>query len=111
MDLPQELIDKITCNLASDIPSLHSCSLVAKSWIHPSRRWLFKDVLISAYSHQRWLDRISPANVELLRNIRSFTYISDCNVWSGIHRITSTPSTITYPPSVVSNVWDCIPYP
>ena len=75
MDLPQELIDKITCNLASDIPSLHSCSLVAKSWIYPSRRWLFKDVLISGNIRQRrWLDRISPTNIDLLRNIRSFTH-------------------------------------
>ena len=83
MDLPQEVIDEITCNFASDRQSLHSCSLVAKSWIYPSRRWLFKDVLISTYTHQRWLDRISPTNIELLRNIRSFTYMSDCNVRSG----------------------------
>lgn len=81
MDLPQELIDEIICNLASDVPSLLSCSLVAKSWIHPSRKWLFKDVLISKDTRQRWLDRIPPRNVELLQNIRSFTYASGSSVW------------------------------
>ena len=92
MDLPQELIDEITCNLASDIPSLLSCSSVAKSWIYPSRRWLFKDVLVSRGTRQRWLDRISPTNVELLHNIRSFTYITDSNAWGGnpLYRIYSS---------------------
>jgi len=84
MSLPPELIDKIVYNLTSDVQSLHSCSLVAKSWIHPSRRWLFKDVLISGDTHQRWLDRISPTNVELLHHVRSFTYTSDRNVWGGV---------------------------
>src|SRR5258708_3715394 len=83
MDLPQELIDKIIGILASDVPSLHSCSLVATSWIQPSRRRLFKNILISRDTHQRWLDRISPTNAELLYNIRSFAYISDSNARGG----------------------------
>ena len=91
MSLPPELIQEVICNLASDVQSLRSCSLVAKSWIHPSRKWLFKDVSISRDTDQRWLDRISPGDVELLRNVRSFRYTSDSNVWVGVtlHSINS----------------------
>jgi len=84
MTLPPELVHEVICNLASDVQSLRSCSLVAKSWAHPSRKWLFKDVIIFRRTHQRWLDRISPGDVELLRNVRSLTYTSGRKVWDGI---------------------------
>ena len=84
MNLPPELIYEVICNLASDVQSLRSCSLVAKSWAHPSRKWIFKDVSVSGDTHQRWLDRISPGDVELLRNVRSFRYTSDSKVWVGV---------------------------
>ena len=80
MNLPPELIDEIIRNLASDVRSLRNCSLVARSWTYPSRKWLFKYVLVSKDTQQLWLSRISPTNVGLLRNIRSFTYVFDpCN--------------------------------
>ncbi|KAF9648097.1 hypothetical protein BDM02DRAFT_3115866 [Thelephora ganbajun] len=91
MPLPLELIDEIIRYLVYDIPSLCSCSLVAKTWMHLCRKWLFKDVTITRGIQQRWLDRISPTNVELLCNVRSFTYTHDPNVWNGVklHRIDS----------------------
>lgn len=89
MNLPQELIDEIIRNLASDVQSLRSCSLVAKSWAHPSRKWLFEDVLITRRIYQRWMDRISPGDVKLLRNVRSFMYFLGTSLRDGIapHRI------------------------
>lgn len=84
MSLPPELIDEIIRYHASDVRSLRSCSLVARSWTYPSRRWLFEEVLISRKNLQRWLDRISARNVELLCNVRAFTYVYDKTVWNGI---------------------------
>ena len=84
MSLPPELIDMIVCNLAPDILSLRRCSLIAKSWTYPSRKWLFKNVVISARTHQLWLDRISPGNVELLRNVRFLAYIFNKRAWDRI---------------------------
>jgi len=79
MNLPPELLHEVISNLASDVHSLRSCSLVAKSWAHPSRKWIFEDVSISGDTRQRWLDRILPGDVDLLRNVRSFRYGS--KVW------------------------------
>jgi len=81
MNLPPELLDEIICNLASDVSSLRRCSLVAKSWVHPSRKWLFKDIFISKDAHRRCLGGILPEDVELLRGVRSFTYIFDRSAW------------------------------
>ena len=58
-----------------DRQSLKSCSLVAKSWIDPSRRRLFETVLISNTDRRLWLDKISPTNTELLRHVRSLFYV------------------------------------
>lgn len=84
MNLPPELIDEIIRYLASDVLALRRCSLVAKSWTHPSRKWLFKEVRICRKTHQMWLDTISARNVELLRNVRDFTYVLDNTVRNGI---------------------------
>ena len=84
MNIPPELIDEIVRNLAFDIRSLRSCSLIVRSWAYSSRKWLFKDVLVSRKTHQLWLDRIAPTNVELLRNIQTFTYLFDTiSMWHG----------------------------
>ena len=76
MNFPQELVDEILSHLPShdeqDQRSLRNCSLVAKSWINPSRRRLFETVLIRKRDRQSWLDKISPSNTELLRHVRSF---------------------------------------
>ena len=78
MSFPQELVDEILSYLSSDDKqdqqSLRNCSLVAKSWINPSRRHLFKTILIRERDRQSWLDRISPSNIELLRHVRSFCF-------------------------------------
>jgi len=84
MSLPQELIEEILSYLTSrdkqDQQSLRNCSLVAKSWINPSRRRLFKTVVIRKRDYQSWLDKISPSNTELLRHVRSF-YFSGSGPW------------------------------
>jgi hypothetical protein len=51
--------------------------LVAKSWINPSRRRLFKTVEIRETTLQSWLDNIPPANDGLLQHVRSLSYITD----------------------------------
>lgn len=84
MTLPLELVDEIIWYLAYDARALRRCSLVAKSWVHLCRKWLFQEVVVTRRTHQLWLDRISPRDVELLRNVRSFTYISDPSVWGAI---------------------------
>lgn len=84
MTLPLELIDEIIRYLVHDVRSLYRCSLVAKPWVHLCRKWLFQEVLLTRKTHQLWLDRISPRDIELLRNVRSFTYVSDPSVSNGI---------------------------
>ena len=79
MGLPQELIDEILSYLSLDDEhgkqSLRSCSLVAKSWINPSRRHLFETVAILELTGtlQSWLDSIPPANDDLLQHVRSLS--------------------------------------
>ena len=52
--VPQELIDEILDHLAKDTRTLHSCSLVAKSWIYPSRRHLFSTLFLTANDVTKW---------------------------------------------------------
>jgi len=75
MDLPPELLDEIISYIPpDDHQSLRNCSLVAKSWIYPSRRRIFKTVIIWRETRLKsWLDVISPANVEVSQHIRSLT--------------------------------------
>jgi len=84
MVLPLELIDEIIRYLVGDVRSLRRCSLVAKPWMHLCRKWLFNDVFITKKTHQPWLNRISARDTDLLRNIRSFTFIYDPMVWGRI---------------------------
>ena len=80
MDLPQELIDEIIDQIPlTDQQSLRNCSLVAKSWVHSSRRRIFRTVDVAGATDLRlWLDKISPANVEILQHVRSLTcFIAD----------------------------------
>jgi len=91
MNLPQELIEEIIYDLTSDVQSLQSCSLVAKSWAYPSRKWLFEAVILSRRTYQRWMDRIPPENIELLRNVRSFGFLSDGRMVDGV-----TPNCIDF---------------
>ena len=52
--VPQELVDEILDHLAKDRKTLQSCSLVAKSWIHPSRRHLFDALFLTANDITKW---------------------------------------------------------
>ena len=52
--VPQELVDEILDHLAKDTATLHSCSLVAKSWIYPSRRHLFNILFLTANDITKW---------------------------------------------------------
>ena len=76
MNLPLELLDEILSYLAPHNQSLRNCSLVARSWLHPSRKRLFENVYIQDTDHQSWLDNISPTNTELLQHVHSFCFAS-----------------------------------
>ena len=102
MRFPQELVDEILNHLPSDDKqdkrTLRNCSLVAKSWVSPSRRHLFESVLINKANRQLWLDGISPANVELLWHVRSL----DC---SG-----TDPQQVIAPPPTHADIGDLYVY-
>jgi len=50
--------------------------LVSKSWTNPSRRHLFKEVNVSEKFLPSWLNRISPANHQLLQHIQVLSYVT-----------------------------------
>lgn len=52
--VPQELIDEILDHLEKDTATLQSCSLVAKPWIYPSRRHLFRTLFLTASDITKW---------------------------------------------------------
>ena len=95
MCLPQELVDEILSYLSLDDErgerSLQNCSLVAKSWIGPSRRHLFETVAIQEPGLKSWLDSIPPANDGLLRHVRSLSLTLPPGAWPAdfypVHRI------------------------
>ena len=76
MYLPAELIDEIISHLPlHDEESLRNCSLVAKSWLDPCQRRLFRSIRITPDTCQLWLANISPTNAELLRHVRELAYV------------------------------------
>ena len=92
MSLPHELIDEILSYLPLNCKQdQRNYSLVAKSWTNPSRRHLFRTVIIQATTLWSWLNTISPANDELLQHVRSLYYVTDTTAWRNggqpIHRI------------------------
>jgi hypothetical protein len=52
--IPQELVHEILDHLADDTVTLRSCSLVARSWTHPSYRHIFNNVFFSAEGITKW---------------------------------------------------------
>jgi len=72
MDLPPELVDEIISHVApDDMESLRNCSLVAKTWVYPSRRRLFETVNTCQAVHlELWLGSISPTNISVLQHVR-----------------------------------------
>lgn len=81
MHLPQELLEEILSYLPlddeQDEQSLRNCSVVARSWVNPSRRRLFKMVGIRNEGIQLWLANVPSTNEGLLQHVRSFSYIID----------------------------------
>ena len=75
MNIPPELLDEIFSYLPSDDHLLRNYSLVAKSWVDPSRRRLFETVVIAEGNRQSWLKRIASTNIELLRHVRSLSIV------------------------------------
>jgi len=76
MDLPQELIDEIIDHIPQhDWKSLLNCSLLAKSWVYPSRRRIFRAVdVFEARRLKLWLAKIPPTKLEILQHVRSLYY-------------------------------------
>lgn len=72
MKLPPELLNEVIGHLPTG--HLHSCSLVAKSWVYPCQKRLFKVINIHPGNLRGWLDIISPADVELLGYVRILSY-------------------------------------
>jgi len=73
MNLPPELLDEIIGQIPQDDEqSLRNCSLVAKSWMYPSRRRIFEAVDVwKARRLKLWMDVIPPTNLGVLQHIRS----------------------------------------
>lgn len=62
MRLPQEICDLIIDQLAEDNPTLCSCALVSKRWVHHSRVHLFRFIILGGKQLQTWLDTFSPSD-------------------------------------------------
>ncbi|KAF9645196.1 hypothetical protein BDM02DRAFT_684340 [Thelephora ganbajun] len=75
MNLPPELLDEIIGRLPpEDKRSLRNCSLVAKSWIHPSRRRLFETLDVLREKNLRlWMKNIPLQNAELFHHVHSLS--------------------------------------
>ena len=109
MDLPQELLNEIISYIPqNDIHSLRSCSLVARSWVYPSRRYLFHTVHVERTNTFRsWVNNISPLNLELLQHIRSL-YCENADSFTSHHGHTNRVGFLTYySPSLheLRNLW------
>lgn len=72
--LPPELIYEIVSWLPHGGQSLHDCSLVAKSWIHPSQKRLFESIYIHSWNLRAWSHYIPPTNITLLGHVRGLYY-------------------------------------
>ncbi|KAG6839544.1 hypothetical protein C0991_001714, partial [Blastosporella zonata] len=59
--LPRELVDLIIDQLAGDRASLHTCSIVCRSWMARSRYYLFSDILLRGSNCNNILDLPSPS--------------------------------------------------
>lgn len=90
MKVPLELVEEIIGYIPKS--DLRSCSLVTKSWSNLCRKHLFEAVDIHPGNSERWLDGISPANVELLECVRALTYseyspILRNSIWPAYHTL------------------------
>lgn len=75
--IPPELVDEVLDHLSDDMATLRTCSLVAKSWVHPSRRHIFNKVFFVAYDITRWNKTFPNPADSPARHVRdlSFSFI------------------------------------
>jgi hypothetical protein len=81
-NLPQELLDEIISHLPpDDKQSFRNCSLVAKSWIHPSRRLLF-NIIGTLREATLWsrINDVSLKNAELLHHVHTLSVVIDISL-------------------------------
>ena len=71
--VPKELVDEILDHLAGDMRTLRSCSLVAKSWISPSRRLLFSALLLDTDRILAWNKTFPSPENSPARHVRELT--------------------------------------
>jgi hypothetical protein len=81
MALLPELVDETLVHLRHDNQALRNCSLVAKSWTHPSQKLLYADVRVTPSTYQTWEEIASPASTELLQHVHSLT----CYHFNSLH--------------------------
>jgi hypothetical protein len=72
--IPQELVHEILDHLADDMATLRSCSLVARSWTHPSYRHIFNNVFFSAEGITKWNKSFSDPEDSPARHVRDLSF-------------------------------------
>ena len=81
MSLPQELVDKIIDEIwisADDPPSnevIKAISLISRSWVDRSQRYLFRHITFSVVGRQfeRWCNAVAPGPNGVSRHVQSLT--------------------------------------
>jgi hypothetical protein len=76
MDLPLELIEMIIDNFTDDPWTLRRCSLISRSWLHPSHRRLFRRIVLFPARH--WPPGNVLQSVRLYKILLESPYIADC---------------------------------
>ena len=80
---PQELIDSVVESLdPADLQTFRACSLVSKSWTHPSWVKLFRSVSITSWEiFQRWCFNTTPGPGGPSSLVRSLTFDEMRSKW------------------------------
>lgn len=78
MNFPPELLDEIFSYLSEeDKETLRACSLVARSWVYPAQRLLFRSVVLAENNFQLWRKRVRTKKSEPLNHVRSLHYFAE----------------------------------
>lgn len=70
---PQDIVEEVLDYLTTDPSTLQSCALVSKSWILPSRRHLFRTVLLTSKDMTRWLGTFPVPEDSPARHVRDLS--------------------------------------
>ena len=109
--VPQDLVHEILDHLSKDMATLRSCSLVARSWIYPSRRHLFNTLFFTASDITKWNEAFPDPENSPARHVRdlSFCYIQPnvpiefagrIHYFSNVHKLTLIGRVATDPDSI-----------